>query len=58
VAVILLGVLHLIQDSEDPWGIVAPVMAAMPPGSYLTASHPAIDIHQSRRTGHCAPGSR
>jgi hypothetical protein len=54
----LLGVLHLIQDSEDPWGIVARVMAAMPPGSYLTISHPAIDIHQSRRTGHCAPGSR
>jgi hypothetical protein len=58
VAVMLLGVLHLIQDSEDPWGIVARVMAAMPPGSYLTISHPAIDIHQSRRTGHCAPGSR
>jgi len=23
-------------------------MAAMPPGSYLTISHPAIDIHQSQ----------
>jgi hypothetical protein len=29
----LLGVLHLIQDSEDPWGIVARVM---------TASRPAV----------------
>lgn len=48
VAVMLLGVLHLIQDSEDPWGIVARLMAAMPPGSYLTVSHPAIDIHQSQ----------
>src|SRR5580765_1029078 len=44
VAVMLLGVLHLIQDDEDPWAIVARLMAAMPPGSYLTVSHPAIDI--------------
>ena len=48
VAVMLLGVLHLIQDSEDPWGIVARLMTAMPPGSYLTVSHPAIDIHKSQ----------
>jgi hypothetical protein len=48
VAVMLLGVLHLIQDAEDPWGIVARLMAAMPPGSYLAISHPAIDIHQSQ----------
>ncbi len=48
VAVMLLGVLHLIQDSEDPWGIVARLMAATPTGSYLTISHPAIDIHPSQ----------
>jgi hypothetical protein len=48
VAVMLLGVLHLIQDSEDPWGIVARLMAAMPAGSYLTVSHPAIDIHRAQ----------
>ena len=48
VAVMLLGVLHLIQDDEDPWGIVARLMEAMPPGSYLTISHPAIDIHKSQ----------
>ena len=28
VAVMLLGVLHLIQDAEDPWGIVARLMAS------------------------------
>jgi hypothetical protein len=50
VAVMLLGVLHLIQDSEDPWGIVARLMAATPAGSYLTISHPAIDIHPSQAT--------
>jgi hypothetical protein len=48
VAVMLLGVLHLIQDSEDPWGIVAELMAAVPPGSYLVISHPAIDIHHAQ----------
>ena len=44
VAVMLLGVLHLISDAEDPWAIVARLMSAMPPGSYLAISHPAIDI--------------
>ncbi len=48
VAVMLLGVLHLIQDSEDPWGIVARLMDAVPPGSYLTISHPAIDTHHAQ----------
>jgi S-adenosyl methyltransferase len=48
VAVMLLGVLHLVSDSEDPWAIVARLMAAVPPGSYLTISHPAIDIHRAQ----------
>lgn len=50
VAVMLLGVLHLIQDSEDPWGIVARLMDAVSAGSYLTISHPAIDIHRTQAT--------
>jgi len=48
VAVMLLGVLHLISDAEDPWDIVARLMAATPAGSYLAISHPAIDIHQAQ----------
>ncbi len=48
VAVMLLGVLHLISDAEDPWDIVAGLMAATPAGSYLAISHPAIDIHQAQ----------
>ena len=48
VAVMLLGVLHLIQDAEDPWDIVARLMAATPAGSFLTISHPAIDIHHTQ----------
>jgi len=48
VALMLLGVLHLVQDVEDPWGIVARLMAPLPAGSYLTISHPAIDIHHTQ----------
>jgi hypothetical protein len=45
IAVMLLGVLHLVQDDEDPWGIVDRFMAAVPRGSYLAISHPALEIH-------------
>jgi S-adenosyl methyltransferase len=44
----LLGVLHLIADDEDPWGIVARLMAAVPAGSYLVISHPALDTHRQQ----------
>ncbi|MEP7022843.1 MAG: SAM-dependent methyltransferase [Actinomycetota bacterium] len=45
VALMLLGIMHLIQDSEDPYRIVSGLMDALAPGSYLTISHPAIDSH-------------
>ena len=44
-ALLLIGMLHLIQDSEDPYRIVTDLMAALAPGSYLAISHPAGDIH-------------
>jgi S-adenosyl methyltransferase len=44
VAVSLLAIMHLIPDADDPYGIVATLMAAMPSGSYLVLSHPASDI--------------
>jgi S-adenosyl methyltransferase len=44
VAVTLLAILHLIPDTDDPRGIVATLMAAVPPGSYLAISHPAGDV--------------
>jgi O-methyltransferase involved in polyketide biosynthesis len=45
VAVMLLGILYLITDEEDPYGIVRQLMAATAPGSYLLILHPASDIH-------------
>jgi hypothetical protein len=44
VAVVLLAILHLIPDEDDPHGIVATLMDAVPSGSYLMLSHPAGDI--------------
>jgi S-adenosyl methyltransferase len=44
VAVMLLIILHLIPDSDDPSDIIATLMSAVPPGSCLVISHPASDI--------------
>jgi phage gp37-like protein len=48
VAVMLIAVLHLIPDEDDPWGIVASFMDAVPSGSYLVVSHPARDVETAR----------
>ncbi len=39
VALILVAILHFISDDEDPGAIVATLLSALPPGSYLVASH-------------------
>jgi uncharacterized protein YbjT (DUF2867 family) len=44
VAVLLIGVLQLISDDDDPRGIVARLMRAVPPGSWLALFHPASDV--------------
>jgi hypothetical protein len=49
VAVMLLGVLHLVQDQEDPWAIVDRLMSAVPVGSYLAISHPALEIEPGQQ---------
>jgi hypothetical protein len=39
VGVLMTDVMHFLPDGEDPWGLVAEYMAAVPPGSYLALSH-------------------
>ncbi len=39
VALMLIAVLHFIADEDDPHGVVARLMAALPSGSYLALSH-------------------
>lgn len=46
-AVILVSVLQLISDQDDPYGIVARLMSSVPSGSYLVLTHPASDIQSS-----------
>ncbi|HEX8009056.1 MAG TPA: SAM-dependent methyltransferase [Trebonia sp.] len=48
VAVLLIGILQLIPDSDDPHAIVARLTGAMPSGSWLAVYHPASDIDQDR----------
>ncbi len=45
VAVMLVGVLHFFPDEDDPYGIVARLLEAVPSGSYLVVCHLASDIH-------------
>jgi hypothetical protein len=48
VALRLLAVLHFIPDADDPVGIVRTLLAALPAGSYLVASHPTQDFDPVR----------
>jgi hypothetical protein len=44
IAILLIAVLHFIPDHDDPHGITARLMDAVPPGSYLAITHGASDI--------------
>ena len=44
VAVMLIAIMHLIVDADDPYRLVSELMAAVPPGSYLALSQVASDI--------------
>jgi hypothetical protein len=44
IAVMLVAILQVISDEDDPYGIVTTLMDAVPPGSYLVLSHVASDI--------------
>jgi hypothetical protein len=41
----LVGILHFIPDSADPYGIVARLVSALAPGSYLAIQHPSDDFY-------------
>jgi len=43
VALLLVALLHFIDDSENPYGIVKQLVAALPPGSFLVLSHATFD---------------
>jgi S-adenosyl methyltransferase len=45
VAVLVVGILHLIPGAEQPYSIVAQLLDAVPAGSYLVINHPASDVN-------------
>jgi hypothetical protein len=47
VAIMLIAILHLIDDEADPYATVAKLIAAVPSGSYLAISHLSSDIMAS-----------
>ena len=48
VAVLMIGILQLIPGADDPHAIVARLVEAVPPGSWLAVYHPASDIDQAQ----------
>jgi len=48
VAGLFIGILQLIPDKNDPYAIVARLVGAVPPGSWLAVYHPASDIDRQR----------
>jgi hypothetical protein len=44
VAIMLIAVLHLILDRDDPYDLVGQLVDAVVPGSYLVISHAASDL--------------
>ena len=48
VAVMLIAVLHLISDEDNPRRIIDELMAAVPPGSSLSISHVPNDMHMGQ----------
>jgi hypothetical protein len=57
VGVLLIGILHVVPEEEDPYGIVATLMDAVPSGSHLAISQLTDDVQienmaeVSRRVG-------
>jgi hypothetical protein len=44
VALMLVAILHFILDADDPYGIVARLVDAMPSGSYMVVTHVTNDL--------------
>ena len=51
VAITLAAIMHAIPDADDPHAIVARLLDAVPPGSYLALSHMAADLTTQTRWG-------
>ncbi|GAA2476870.1 SAM-dependent methyltransferase [Winogradskya humida] len=48
IALLLVAVLHFIRDDEDPQGIIDKLVGALPPGSYVVASHATWEYQSAK----------
>ncbi|MGH3286627.1 MAG: SAM-dependent methyltransferase [Streptosporangiaceae bacterium] len=58
VALMLLGILQLIPDGDQPYAIVARLLNALPGGSFLAIAHPASDVMPAQMTAAAAVVNR
>ncbi|WP_254910231.1 SAM-dependent methyltransferase [Micromonospora sp. NBS 11-29] len=58
VALMLVAVLHFVPDDDDPYAIVARLLAALPAGSYLVASHATHDHLPAHLTAEAKAAAR
>jgi trans-aconitate methyltransferase len=58
VALMLVAILMLLPDAEDPYGIVSRLLEALPSGSYLAISHPTADFDPEAMAGAVAASKR
>ncbi|MDT0444627.1 SAM-dependent methyltransferase [Streptomyces johnsoniae] len=49
VALLLVAILHFIEDAADPGGIVRALTEPLPPGSCLVLSHGTLDFHDEKQ---------
>jgi hypothetical protein len=45
VGLMLVAILQFIEDQDDPYRVVARLLEAVPPGSFVVISHPPSDMH-------------
>ena len=51
VALSLIAILMLLDDSDDPWGKVRVLMDGLPSGSYIAVTHPSQDFDPEAMAG-------
>ena len=42
----LVAILQFIEDKDDPYQVVAQLVEAVPPGSFMVVSHPPSDMQR------------
>jgi hypothetical protein len=58
VGLMMVAVLMLLSDEDDPWGKTRTLMDALPAGSYLAITHPGQDFNPQAMAGVVAAANR